>query len=195
MLPAKIRVKLLSEAAGYVSVSHVLQREFSISELVELLLSVIGRDVERLRQILRAGSIVTGEYRYRWEPLDPAPQEIQSILGALPGPDPSRAFQPANVFLVRFRRGSELIEISREAGSHKPLFSRQSFWEGLLAALGNTAHYANYSYSDRADIFASQMSEADRNALATLLPLLRPKGSAERIAKLQPDRIEWLVRR
>src|SRR3972149_132860 len=57
MPPAKIRVKLVSEAADYVSVTHVVQRDFSLSELVETMLPVLGKDAQRIRQILRAGTL------------------------------------------------------------------------------------------------------------------------------------------
>ena len=56
MTPATIRVKLLSEAAGYVTVSPVVQRDFNLPELVELMLPVLGKDKRRIRQKRRQSS-------------------------------------------------------------------------------------------------------------------------------------------
>ena len=195
MIPATIRVKLLSEAAGYISFSPVVQRDFSMTELLEILLSVLGRDAGRIRQILRAGTISTGEYRYRWESLEIAEPELDSILETLPGPDPSRVFLPESCFLVRFRRGLETLELSRERASRKPLFARQSFWEGLVGSFGQSARYADYSHADKADVFAFELEAEARGKLGSLLPLLKPRSFAERLERFQAERIEWLVRR
>ena len=195
MIPAKIRVKLLSEAAGYISISHVVQRDFSMTELVEVMLPVLGRDAERIRQILRAGTICTGDYRYRWESLEVAEEDVDNVLKALPGPEPSRVFQPEHCFLIRFRRGHETLEFSRESASRKPLFARQSFWAGLLDLFAGGIHYSDYSQTDKADVFVCEMGAEVRNELAALLPLLRPKSAAERLDHFQAERIEWLSRR
>ena len=64
MAPDKIRVRLLSEAAEYVTISPVVQRDFSLTELVATMLPVLGKDANRIQQILRAGTISTGEARY-----------------------------------------------------------------------------------------------------------------------------------
>ena len=61
MPPTKIRVKLVSEAAEYVSVTHVVQRDFSLAELVEAMLPVLGKNAPRIQQILRAATLSTGE--------------------------------------------------------------------------------------------------------------------------------------
>ena len=195
MIPAKIRVKLLSEAAAYVSISHVVQRDFSMTELVEVMLPVLGRDAERIRQILRAGTICTGDYRYRWDSLEVDEKEVESVLETLPGPDPTQIFQPEHCFLVRFRHGHEALEFSRESANRKPLFARQSFWSGLLDLFGGGIHYADYSQTDKADVFVCELGVKGRNELAALLPLLRPRRAAERLQRLQPERIEWLSRR
>lgn len=191
----KIRVKLVSEAAEYVSITHVVQRDFSLAELVETMLPVLGKDATRIRQILGAGTLSTGEYRYRWDPLQVEEPEIEGLLGGFPGPEPSRAFQPENCFLVRFRRGVDTLDLPRENAARKSLFARQSFWEGLLTLAGETVRYADYSYSDRADIFALPLDRETEEQLRALLPLLKPKSAAERLERFRPERIEWLSRR
>lgn len=195
MPPAKIRVKLVSEAAEYISVTHVVQRDFSLAELVETMLPVLGKDAQRIRQILGAGTVSTGEYRYRWDPLEVEESELGTLLRNLPGPEPSRAFQPESCFLVRFRRGIETLDLPRENAARKPLFARQSFWEGLLAMAGEAVRYADYSYGDRADIFALPLEPETAEQLRGLLPLLKPKSAAERLERFRPERIEWLSRR
>ena len=195
MIPSKIPVKLLSEAAGYISVAHVVQRDFSFAELVDLMLPVLGRDAARIRQILRAGTIVIGDYRYRWESLDASGQEVDSVLQTLPGPDPSRVFQPERCFLVRFRRGHDVLDLSREAASRKPLFARQTFWEGLLDLCGSGLRYADYSYAAKADVFSMELGSEGAKLLEPLLPLLKPKRTAEHLERFQPEKIEWLARR
>jgi len=195
MPPAKIRVKLVSEAAEYVSITHVVQRDFSLAELVETMLPVLGKDAPRIRQILSAGTLSTGDYRYRWDPLEVEQPEIEALLGSFPGPEPSRVFQPENCFLVRFRRGIETLDLPRENAARKSLFARQSFWEGLLAMAGESVSYADYSYSDRADVFALLLDREATEQLRGLLSLLKPKSAAERLERFHPERIEWLSRR
>jgi hypothetical protein len=195
MPPAKIRVKLVSEAAEYISVTHVVQRDFSLAELVETMLPVLGKDAPRIRQILGAGTLSTGDYRYRWDPLEVEEPEIEALLGGFPGPEPSRVFQPESCFLVRFRRGVETLDLPRENAARKPLLARLSFWEGLLVMARNAVRYADYSYGDRADVFALPLDREATEQLRKLLPLLKPKSAAERLERFRPERIEWLSRR
>ena len=195
MMPQKIRVRLLSEAAEYVTVTPVVQRDFSPAELVEAMLPVLGKDANRIQQILRAGTLSTGNYRYRWEPVEADSQELETLLGAFPGPDPSRIFQPTECFLVRFRRGAETLDLPREMASRKPLFGRQSFWDGLLELIGRGVRYADYSHADRADIFTLLVDRETAEQLRALLPLLKPKSAAERLERFRPEQIEWLTRR
>ncbi len=195
MLPTKIRVKLLPEAAGFINVSHVVLRDFNMTELGEVLLAVVGNDADRFRRILRAGTIVLGDYRYRWEPLEANGEEVDSLLNTLPHAEPSRAFEPQHAILVRFRRGHEFLELLRETASRKPLFARHSFWEGIVGEFTELVCYVDYSHAEKADVFATVLDEVGRKTLATMLSLVKPRSVAERIERLQPERIEWLIRR
>jgi hypothetical protein len=194
MIPAKIRVKLVSEAAEYVTVSHVVQREFSLAELVEVMLPVLGRNALRIRQILHAGTLSTGDYRYRWEPVELQEAELEEVLRSFPGPDLSRPFDAGKCFLVRFRRGQETLDLPRDNAERKPLFARQSFWDGLLR-LAQSARYADYSHADKADVFTVSLDAERMTMLRGLLPLLKPKSAAERLERLRPEQIEWICRR
>jgi len=195
-MPSKtIRVKLVSEAAEYISVTHVVQRDFNLGELVEMMLPVLGKDVERIRQILGAGTLSNGEYRYRWDPFEALAEEIETLLGNFPDPEPARSFDPEHCFLVRFRRGIETLDLPRENAAKRPLFGRQSFWDGLLALAGEAVRYSDYSYADRADVFVFPLDRERGEQLNALLPLLKPKSAAERLQRFRPERIEWLSRR
>src|SRR5579863_235688 len=65
-LPETVRVKLSSEAAGYVSVTPVVVREMPTRDLVELMLGITGKDEARVRDLLLRGTLVSGASRFRW---------------------------------------------------------------------------------------------------------------------------------
>ena len=195
MTPEKIRVKLVSEAAEYVSISHVVQREFTLRELVEVMLPVVGSDAARLRQMIRVGTVSTGDYRYRWEGLDVGPEEVAALLDGFPHAEPSRAFDPARCFLVRFRREQETLDLPREHAARKPLFATRSFWEGVLDLAQGETRYFDYSHADKADRYSVTLDSSRWEALRAVLPLLKPKSAAERLERLHPESIEFLTRR
>lgn len=195
MTPPRIRVKLVSEAAEYISVTHVVQREFDLVELVEMMLPVLGKDAPRIRQILGAGTLSNGEYRYRWDPFEALEEDIEALLDTFPDADPACSFDPQSCFLVRFRRGSDTLDLPRENAAKRPLFGGRSFWDGLLALAGEAVCYAEYSYGDRADVFAVSLDRERAEQLLGLLPLLKPKSAAEQLHRFRPERVEWLCRR
>src|ERR1041385_1740774 len=158
MIPEKIRVKLVSEAAEYVSVTHVVHREFALHELVEVMVGVLGTDSGRIRQMLRVGTISNGEYRYRWEGFDIDAAELEPIIGALPQPEPSRPFNASGCFMARFRHGQESLDLPRDAASKKPLFGKHAFWDALLEFAAPDLAYADYSHQDRADRFTLELN-------------------------------------
>jgi hypothetical protein len=188
-------VKLVSEAAEYVSVTHVVQRDFTLHELVEVMLPVLGTDTDRIRRMMRVGTVSTGEYRYRWEGLEVAAEELEAILEAVPHAEPERVFDPERCFLVRFRRGLETLDLSRESAARKALFARQSFWDGLLGLTSTGLRYADYSHADKADRFTLALDSDGWSHLRALLPLLKPQSSSARLERLHPEAIDWLTRR
>ena len=96
---------------------------------------------------------------------------------------------------MRFRRGPETFDLRRETASDKPLFARNSFWDALIEAFGGRIAYSGYAHAEKADIYAVEIGGDEKKTLESLLPLARPKGIAARIERLQPERIEWLIRR
>jgi hypothetical protein len=195
MTPEKIRVKLVSEAAEYVSVSHVVQRDYTLRELVEVMLPVLGADRGRIQQRMRVGTVSNGEYRYRWEGLEVAAEDLDTILEEVPHAEPDRAFDPERCFLVRFRRGLDMLDLPRENAARKTLFARQSFWEALLEVAGDGIQYTDYSHADQADRFSLQLDSEAWQRVRGLLPLLKPKSAASRLEHLHPEAIDWLTRR
>ena len=195
MAPQTIRVKLVSEAAEYVTVSHVVQRDFTLHELVEVMLSVIGTDAGRIRQMIRVGTVSTGDYRYRWEGVEVTLEELEGVLETFPRSEPARVFDPERCYLVRFRRGQETLDLPRESAARKPLFGKRSFWEGLAEFAASGVRYTSYSHADKADVFSMAIGADEWQRLRTLLPLLKPQSAAERLERLRPEVIEWLTRR
>jgi hypothetical protein len=195
MTPEKIRVKLVSEAAEYVTVSHVVQRDFTLRELVEVMLPVVGADSARIRQIIRVGTVSTGDYRYRWEGMEIPPEELESLLGSFPRAEPMRSFDPARCFLVRFRRDRETLDLPRESASRKPLFGKQSFWDKLVEFGADKVRYADYDHAAKADRYSLTLNAGAWENLRGLLPLLKPKSAADRLERLRPETVELLTRR
>jgi hypothetical protein len=87
-----------------------------------------------------------------------------------------------------------MLELPREAANRKPLFAKQSFWEGLLQ-LAARARYVDYSHADKADVFSLSLDADGWQLLRSLLPLLKPQSAAERLERLRPETIAWLTRR
>lgn len=195
MTPEKIRVKLVSEAAEYVSVTHVVQREFTLRELVEVMVPVLGTDPSRIRKMMRVGTVSTGEYRYRWEGVEVSPEEVNAILEAFPRAEPGRPFELERCFLVRFRRGQETLDLPRQNADRKALFARQSFWDGLIGLAAGGIRYSDYSHADKADLFTLELDLERWQRLRALLPLLKPGSASERLERLHPEVIGWLTRR
>jgi hypothetical protein len=57
-LPETIPVKYTEEEAEYVSIRPVVRQSFRAAELVDMVLAVTGKDLPRIQQILRSGTVV-----------------------------------------------------------------------------------------------------------------------------------------
>jgi len=181
-LPETIPVKFTEEDAEYISVRPVKRQTFRLRELVDMVLCVTGRDLPRVQQILRTGTVVYHFYRYKWQGFDADPAELAQLLAEFPADfpegDPRRVFQP-NVCTVALLEsavaGRAPVEIERAAAKKKPLFAARSFWDCLLALANqqtvgghpNSAtqqdhpnyskpsapEYAGYSFARRGDLY------------------------------------------
>src|SRR5579864_2994997 len=157
-LPETIPVRYTDEEAGYVTVRPVVRQTFQLSELLDMVLSVAGKDVTRVRQLLHSGTVVYHFYRYSWAGFDVDEAELAAALARFPDADPARPFSPDECTLAIFESGGanprHLMELPRAAGSKRRIFRGKSFWERLLEiAVNGKVNYHGYSYGRRADMY------------------------------------------
>lgn len=169
-LPQTIPVRYTEEEAGYVSFRPLVRQSFTFNELLDMILSVTGKDAERIRQILRSGTVVFHFYRYWWQGFEVSGGELAPLLGSFPDPDPTRAFRSEHCTVALIEDGAApprlLIEVERAAASRTSLFRRRSFWDALLsAAAAGAAGYHGYSYARRGDAYRVELTEEHRATL------------------------------
>jgi len=169
-LPSVIPVRYSDEDAGFVSVRPVMRMGLRPEQLLELILGVTGKNVERVEQILRAGSVAAGGFRYWWEAAEVARGELEAMLAAFPDADAARAFDAARCVLVAVEGTASaraLAEFSVEAARQRRAFRRRSFWDALIEATRDDAPaYRDYSYARRGDEYALEIVEGRRELLA-----------------------------
>src|SRR5258706_10727747 len=95
-LPETIPVRYTEEEAGYVTVRPVVRQTFRLTELLDMILSVTGKDSARVRQILKTGTVVYHFYRYWWAGFDADEAEVSAALTKFPDSDTSRGFSGAD---------------------------------------------------------------------------------------------------
>lgn len=172
-LPSTIPVRYTDEEAGFVSVRPVLRMSLRPEQLLELILGVTGKTAGRVQQILRSGSVAAGGYRYWWEGVESAEEELTAALAGFPDADPSRPFDSARcVGVVAEAAGAASLcgpEFAAAEGARRRRFRRRSFWAELMEAAapprGNPV-YRSYSYARRGDLYALQLSPGAAEALA-----------------------------
>lgn len=195
-LPAKVPVKISSEAAGYVSFTPVARQELEFSELVERILGVTGKRLSRIRDILSRGSFVSGSSRYRWEPFEADSGELGAVLDRFPDEQPGRLFDPEKCTMVVFqgRRGN--IELPCETASKRRLFKKTSFWDVLMATFAAAGpEYARYSYSDQADVYQVRLPPETLQTLLEHTKLLKYPSVGAELRFLEPNAAELFVKR
>jgi hypothetical protein len=92
-LPETIPVKYTEEEAEYISMRPLVRQEFRSAELVDMIVQVAGKDPDRVRKILGAGTIVFHLFRYWWPGFDVDTAALSEILRKYPDADPQRAFR------------------------------------------------------------------------------------------------------
>lgn len=195
-LPEKIPVKISSEAAGYVSITPVVAQQMPARDLIENILRVAGKDAARVQEILRHGIVVSGASRIRWAPIDVPLEEVVQAFQAFPDPNPDRPFDAAMCIRAALSGGRAVIEIPREAASRKGWSSRRSFWEVLMDTAASLAPaYHQYSYSDRADVYRSELSVEAARGLREQARLLKYPSLEQQVREYAYDRLDlWVVR-
>jgi hypothetical protein len=180
-LPETVPVRYSEEEAGYVSFRPVVRQTFGMHELLDMILSVTGKDIARVKQILRAGTIAFRSYRYWWSSFEASDADLRSALAVFPDADPSRAFSANDCSLAVLESGGvaarEIAEIGREAASARRWFARGTVWQLLLETATRVAPaYGGYSYARRADVYALDLDPAEAAALAAQAERLAPRA-------------------
>jgi hypothetical protein len=204
-LPETIPVKFTEEDAEYISVRPVKRQTFRLRELVDMVLCVTGRDLPRVQQILRTGTVVYHFYRYKWQGFDADPAELAQLLAEFPADfpegDPRRVFQPKACTVALLESavaGRAPVEIERAAAKKKPLFAARSFWDCLLALANqqtagghpNSAtqqdqedhskppapEYAGYSFARRGDLYRAALTPEQSAGLSRDAARLAPRS-------------------
>ncbi len=157
-LPETISVRYTEEEAGYVTVRPLVRQTFRRNELLDMILSVAGKDVTRIRQLLHSGTVVYHFYRYSWAGFDASEAEVAAALAPFPDADPARPFAPGQctnaVFDGAGANPRHLLDLDRTTASKRRIFRGQSFWERLLEiAAEKNPQYEKYSYGRRADLY------------------------------------------
>jgi hypothetical protein len=190
-LPEQIPLRYTDEDAGYLSVRPVVKQTFRLPELVDMVVSVAGKDAARVQQIFRSGTVVYNGYRYWWDALPAEREEIERLLLPFPDDDPSRPFEPEKAIAVLLEIGGgaqrTVVEISRQDAAAKKLFAKHSPWEVLTAfASGKTARYEKYAHARRADFFRVSLPfDQAQQLLATMLAAA-PRKLKYRWSTLRP---------
>lgn len=161
-LPEKVRVKLSSEVAEAISLTPVVVQELPVRDLIEQMLGITGKDVTRICELLKRGTLVSGASRFRWVGWEAGAADVHDVLATFPDPEPSRRFAPERCVRLTLRGGRQTMEITREAGTRKSLFQRASFWDLLMDVVSKAdAAYAGYSYKDRADRYLRDLTPSE----------------------------------
>lgn len=169
-LPEAIPVRYTEEEAGYVSFRPVVRQSFRPDQLLDMVLSVTGKDAARIKQILRSGTVVFHFYRYWWAGFDIDATELNGLLARFPDPDPSREFRSAECTMIAIESGATpprpAIEIAKEAISRSGLFRRRSFWDALLDEVSlSSVAYRGYSFAHHADVYGLELTSESRSRL------------------------------
>jgi hypothetical protein len=199
-LPETIPVRFTEEEAEYVSIRPVRRQIFKLRELVDMVLCVTGRDLLRVQQILRTGTVVFHFYRYWWQGFETDAAELSAVLAEFPTDDPSRAFSASEctiVVLESATKGRQPLDVKKSDADHKSLFASRSLWDYLLslASPPQEIKYGGYSFARRADLYrvelsAEQAASLRRNAAKFASRALRgaveTMGEVARIAFVCP---------
>ncbi len=163
------------------TVRPIVRQTFLLDELLDMVLSVTGKDAARIRQILRSGTVVYHFYRYSWTGFDADDAELAAALARFPDSDPSRAFDADKCSLAVFENAGAhakpLLELDRAAGLKRRMFRGQSFWVRLLEiAVRETPAYQSYSYVRRADLYRLDLNGENLLQIAQAANRLAPRN-------------------
>jgi len=190
-LPDTIPVRYTEEDAGYLSMRPVVKQTFRLSELVDLVVSVVGKDAARVQQIFHVGTVVYSGYRYWWEELAAELSEVRALLVPFPDDDPGRAFNGAGAVAALLEMGGgtlrQIVEITRKEAKGRKWFKKTGPWDVLLqVAASSPPRYEKYSQARRADLFRVTLSPEVGNQLLAALREAAPRALRRRWSTLRP---------
>ncbi len=190
-LPETIAIRFTEEDAGYVTVRPVVRQTFRMAELTDMVLTVTGKNVARVQQIFRAGTVVYNGYRYWWDSFPAEPSEITALLASYPEDEPSLAFRPNAVTTISLEiaGGSQrsLVGITRAEASAKRWFQKRRPWEILLSVTEKTApRYEKYSHAHRADLDRLNLPIEIAQQLLLETRAAAPRALQKKLAGAQP---------
>ncbi len=199
-LPETVPVRYTEEEAEYLSVRPVVRQTFRLQELIDMVLGVTGKDLARVQQILRSGTVVFHFFRYWWSGFDADPEELAALLARFPDADPSRAFRAEHCTAVVLESGGQparqSLEIRRAVASRRRFLRPRTFWDFLMDfSRVQPPAYLDYSYRHRADLYERAISAeqlavfygaAKRLAPRELQAQLRHLSAATRIVFVCP---------
>jgi len=190
-LPETITMRFTEEDAGYVTVRPVVKQTFRLAELADMVVSVTGKNVSRVQQIFRAGTVVYNGYRYWWDGFAGDENEITGVLALFPDDDPARLFNPAQVTSITLEIGGgtqrSMVSVARREASAKKLFHKRSPWEILLkAAQDSTPRYERYSHAERADVYRVHLSSEIAASLLKQVLDVSPRALQKKLTARQP---------
>jgi hypothetical protein len=190
-LPETISMRFTEEDAGYVTVRPVVKQTFRLLELADMVVSVTGKNVSRVQQIFRTGTVVYNGFRYWWEGFVADENEVTGLLAVFPDDDALRPFHPDQVTLVSLEIGGgtqrSLVTVAHVEASPRKLFHKRSPWEILMEAAQNSApRYEKYSHADRADIYRAHLSSEIAASLLKEVLDASPRPLRRKLAALQP---------
>jgi hypothetical protein len=190
-LPQQIPIRFVEDDAGYVSMRPVVKQRFRLSELTDMVVSVVGKDAGRVQQIFRTGTVLYNGYRYWWDSLAADFPEIELLLLPFPDDDPSIPFDPsrATAALLEIGGGAQrnLLEIAANEASEKKLFAKNSPWDVLTQfAAANPPRYERYAHARRADLFRLTLPFDRAQQLLNTMLEAAPRALRRRWSTLRP---------
>jgi hypothetical protein len=188
-LPDTIRVKLSSEAAGYVSITPVVVQEMPLRDLVEHMLGITGKDEARVRDLLLRGTLVSGASRFRWTGWEAETESVRSLLASFPDADPTRPFDAGHCIRVVLRGTRQPVGIPRDIGANRGFMARimrrKTFWDLLMEiAAAGKPYYSDYCYRDRADVYRLALGAPEAQRVhegARLVPYTALQGQLRNV--------------
>lgn len=189
-LPDTIPVKYTEEDAEFLSVRPVVRQTFRLPELLDMILSVTGKDPARIKRSLQSGTVVFHFYRYRWEGFSVEDSELAAALAQFPDADPNRPFAAVWCTAVLLETGAQTPpEWKKQEAAARRWFRGKSFWDYLLEfAAKEPASYLAYSYERKGDLYALPVDPAHQVAIARAGASLLPASQRGPLASLPRTR-------